>query len=497
MRVAVLCMHTSPVQQPGSGDGGGLNVYVRELTTALAHLGVDCDIYTRRAGPPKSGPPEAGPPKAGISETGISEAGISNSGLSKAGLSQVGDTSRFGEPATASIKPSTVGQSRVGPADMGPFSPMPIDIGAADIKPSRNGSTHNGPATIEIESGVSVTQVDAGAPSLHKEDLPAVISTFADNVGEHLARRPVDAIHAHYWLSGVAGHELKHHLGVPLAVTFHTLGRVKTNAGDAEPRHRVAAEQRVIDCADTVFTSGDAEALQLRSLYGAPPERLHVLTPGVDRAIFAPGQRHAARSAIGLPAGPMLLFVGRLQPLKGAELAIETLAATRAAAAVGANAQLVIVGGPSGPDGQATLNRLKEMADELAVARHVRFVDPLPHHLLSTYYRAADVCLVPSRSESFGLVALEAAACGTPVVSSDVGGLRDNVVDGRTGYLVVGRDGAAFAGRVIEILADPLLALRLGDAGSRRAERFSWRASAVTALKVLQAAARRDLIACV
>ena len=124
------------------------------------------------------------------------------------------------------------------------------------------------------------------------------------------------------------------------------------------------------------------------------------------------------------------------------------------------------------------------------------FVDPLPHHLLSTYYRAADVCLVPSRSESFGLVALEAAACGTPVVASDVGGLRDNVVEGRTGYLIAGRSGEAYARRVIDILTDPLLALRLGDAGSRRAERYSWRASAAAALDVLDAAGRRELVAC-
>ncbi len=405
LRVAVLCMHTSPLHQPGSGDGGGLNVYVRELTAALAHLGVDCDIYTRRTDP---------------------------------------------------------------------------------SQPDRH----------EVEMGVSVTHVDAGAPSLDKDDLPAVVSAFADRVGEHLARRPVDALHAHYWLSGMAGHQLKHRLDIPLAVTFHTLGRVKTSTGDAEPRHRGDAEQRVIDCADAVFTSGDAEAGQLRSLYEVPPERLHVLTPGVDRAMFAPGQRHAARAAIDLPPGPVLLFVGRLQPLKGAELAVETLAATRAAGTAGADAQLLIVGGPSGPHGGATLNRLRAMADGLAVADHVRFVDPLPHHLLSTYYRAADVCLVPSRSESFGLVALEAAACGTPVVASDVGGLRDNVVEGSTGYLVAGRSSDEFARRVIDILADPLLALRLGDAGSRRAERYSWRASAAAALDVIDAAARRELVAC-
>ena len=404
--VAVLCMHTSPLHQPGSGDGGGLNVYVRELTAALAHHGVSCEVFTRR-------------------------------------------------------------------------------------------TEHSQPEIVDVEPGVRVTHVDAGGPSLAKDDLPAVVAAFADRVGEHLVRRPVDAIHAHYWLSGLAGHELKHRLDIPLAVTFHTLGRVKTSTGDLEPRHRGDAEQHIIDCADAVFTSGDAEAALLGSLYDLPPERVHQLTPGVDRAMFAPGQRHAARAAIGLPPGPVLLFVGRLQPLKGAELAVETLAATRASTPAGRDAQLVIVGGPSGPDGDATLARLRSMAEELGVAGCVRFVDPLPHHLLSTYYRAADVCLVPSRSESFGLVALEAAACGTPVVASDVGGLRDSVFEGRTGYLVEGRDSDAFARRVADILSDPLLALRLGDAGSQRAERFSWLASASAALDALDAAARRELVVCV
>ena len=398
-------MHTSPLHQPGSGDGGGLNVYVRELTAALAHQGVRCDVYTRR-------------------------------------------------------------------------------------------TERSQPETVDVEPGVRVTHIDAGGPSLAKDDLPAVVAGFAERVGEHLARRPVDAIHAHYWLSGMAGHKLKHRLDIPLAVTFHTLGRVKTSTGDLEPRHRGDAEQRVIDCADAVFTSGDAEAAQLGSLYDLPPERVHVLTPGVNRAMFAPGQRHAARAAIGLPPGPVLLFVGRLQPLKGAELAVETLAATRAGTPAARDAQLVIVGGPSGPDGDATLARLRSMTSDLGLAGCVRFVDPLPHHLLSTYYRAADVCLVPSRSESFGLVALEAAACGTPVVASDVGGLRDNVSEGSTGYLIASRDCDAWARRVSDILTDPLLALRLGDAGSRRAERFSWLASASAALDALGAAARRELVAC-
>lgn len=405
-RVAVLSMHTSPLHQPGSGDGGGLNVYVREITAAMAHLGVDCDIYVRR-------------------------------------------------------------------------------------------TDYSQPDVVEMEPGMRVIHIDAGAPSLAKDDLPAVVAPFTDRVGEHLNDRPVDAVHAHYWLSGAVGHQLKHRFDVPLAVTFHTLGRVKTSMGDAEPRHRGDAEQQIIECSDAVFASGDAEAAQLQTLYDVPAGRVHVLTPGVDGAMFAPGQRHAARSAVDLRPGPVLLFVGRIQPLKGAELAVETLAALRAGTTEGANAKLVIVGGPSGSHGDATMAALRTMVADCGLSASVRFVDPLPHHLLSTYYRAADVCLVPSRSESFGLVALEAAACGTPVVASDVGGLRDNVVDGQTGFLVAGRDSDAFAERVGKILDDPLLALRLGDAGSRRAERFTWRASAAAAIEALDGASRRELVACV
>ncbi len=196
------------------------------------------------------------------------------------------------------------------------------------------------------------------------------------------------------------------------------------------------------------------------------------MAPGVDHAFFGPGDRRQARRALALGKnGPLLLFVGRIQPLKGVEVAVRTLAA------LGRDypdARLVIVGGPSGPRGEAEVERVVALVDDLGLAGSVDFVPPRPHELLSTYYRAADVCLVPSRSESFGLVALEAAACGTPVVASDVGGLRSLIDHGRTGYLVEDPNAESFAGWVRQIVAEPLLAERLSTGAVLRARRYTW-----------------------
>jgi D-inositol-3-phosphate glycosyltransferase len=214
------------------------------------------------------------------------------------------------------------------------------------------------------------------------------------------------------------------------------------------------------------------EAAQLTELYGADPSRIRIVAPGVDHAFFGPGHRPQARRAIGLPdGGPLLLFVGRLQPLKGATVAVRTLAAL---GPDHGDARLVVVGGPSGPHGEEEVLRIAALVSDLGLEDRVVFVPPRPHELLSTYYRAADVCLVPSRSESFGLVALEAAACGTPVVASDVGGLRSLVDHGRTGYLVDDPTAEAFAGWVRQLLAEPLLGERLGTGAVLRARRYTW-----------------------
>lgn len=401
-RLAILSLHSSPLAQPGTGDGGGMNVYVRELAAALAQAGVHSVVYTRR------------------------------------------------------------------PNDRVP-----------DVVP--------------VEPGFEVVHVPAGPADLAKEDLPAVIDRFADGVRAQLTgHRPADVIHANYWLSGVAGHRLKHELDLPLVSTFHTLARVKASHGDAEPEARARAEDDTIGCSDAVLASCATERDQLVSLYGAPADRIEIVPPGVDHAFFSPGSKPGARRALGLGMEPVILFVGRIQPLKGLDVAIEALARLRHPAAT-----LVVVGGPSGTDGGAELIRSHGLADRLGVAHRIRFVDPQPHHILSTYYRAADVCVVPSRSESFGLVALEAAACGAPVVAADVGGLKTLVEDRVTGLLLADRDPALWASAVDSILADPLLADAMGrHAAAKAARGYTWAGAAARLRRLYVDLTNRSLIDC-
>jgi D-inositol-3-phosphate glycosyltransferase len=341
------------------------------------------------------------------------------------------------------------------------------------------------PAVVDIEPGFRVHHVAAGPPALMaKEALPTVVEEFADGVLKSMQMSeglgdglPFDAVHANYWLSGMAGHTIKHQLNLPLVSTFHTLDRVKAEASPEEveadaPHRRAEAEASIIRCSDTVLASCSVEAAQITELYGADPARIRIVAPGVDHAFFAPGDRTQARRAIGLAGpGPLLLFVGRIQPLKGVAVAVQALASL---GADHADARLVVVGGPSGPQGDAEVEHLETLVDQLGLRDRVIFVPPQPHELLSTYYRAADVCLVPSRSESFGLVALEAAACGTPVVASDVGGLRSLIDHGRTGYLVEDPSPEQFAAWVRQILAEPLLAERLSTGAVLRARRYTW-----------------------
>jgi D-inositol-3-phosphate glycosyltransferase len=395
-------MHTSPLAQPGTGDGGGMNVYVRELGAALARAGVTADIYTRADSPDQ-------------------------------------------------------------------------------------------PDIVNIEPGLRVHHVDAGPREhLDKGELPYVVDEFAYGVLHALADAPVDAIHANYWLSGIAGHELKHRLELPLVSTFHTLDRVKAEDSDDADGARAEAEAAIIGCSDAILASCAVEAEQLRDLYDADPSRIEIVAPGVDHAFFAPGDRRQARRALGVAEdGPLLLFVGRIQPLKGLDVAVRALAALDHP-----RARLVVVGGPSGPDGDAEFDRVRALVSGLGLGGRVQFVAPQRHELLSTYYRAADVCLVPSRSESFGLVALEAAACGTPVVASAVGGLLTLVDHGDTGFLVEGRDPDAFAAYTAKILDNPDLAEELGARAAQRSRRYTWSIAAGRLRRLYADLTARELVAC-
>ena len=279
---------------------------------------------------------------------------------------------------------------------------------------------------------------------------------------------------------------------VPLVSTFHTLARVKVEADLAESTERVRAEVSVVGCSDAILANCEEEASDLRQHYGAVAGRIEIIPPGVDHAFFSPGDRAGARQGIGWhDTGPMLLFVGRIQPLKGVDVAVATLAELDDPAA-----RLAVVGGPSGADGSTELERVQQLATDLGVRDRIRFVVPQPHHLLSSWYRAADVVLVPSRSESFGLVALEAAACGRPVVAAAVGGLRTIVEDGGTGFLVDGRMPASYAAAVATLLDDPALAAGMGAAAAQRARGYTWSTAAARLRRLYSDLVARTLVDC-
>lgn len=400
-RVAILSLHTSPLAQPGVGDGGGMNVYVRELVSALAHAGIDCTTYTR--------------------------------------------------------------------------------TWRTDL-----------PSEILVEPNHKVVHIPAGDVDMPKDHMIDIVPQFTDGVLNHIrAHGGTDVVHANYWLSGIAGHSIKHELNVPLVSTFHTFARVKALGGDPESDLRERAETEVIGCSDAICVSCTEEERQFVQLYGNPPGSMEIVAPGVEHAFFAPGDKRGARKALDLGDGPVLLFVGRIQPLKGAAVAVESLAALHRR-----DATLLIVGGASGIDGETEMALVQKAIDENNLHNQVRFVEPQAHHILSTYYRAADVVLVPSRSESFGLVALEAAACGTPVIANAVGGLLTIVEHGRTGFLVADRRPDVFAKHIAQILNDPALAARMSVNAAERAKNYTWSFAAARLRRAYADLTSRDRVVC-
>jgi len=349
------------------------------------------------------------------------------------------------------------------------------------------------PEVVQVEPGHRVVHVPAGPLHLAKEQLPSVLTEFGDRVIDHLKNdSPADVVHANYFLSGLVAHRIKHELDLPFVSTFHTLAKVKAEGGDHEPEWRHRAEQEIISCADAICVSCSEEESQFRRLYGNPRGRIEIVAPGVEHAFFAPGDRGGARNALGLPLdAPVLLFVGRIQPLKSPDLAVRALAQLGRP-----DALLLIVGGASGAEGDQEVAHLQQLIDELGLTRQVQFVPPQPHHILSTYYRAADAVIVPSRSESFGLVALEASACGVPVVAAGVGGLLTLVDHGETGYLVPSRDPALFAHYLREIISHPSHAAALGARGAERATRYTWGFAAARLRRLYNDLGARELVAC-
>ncbi|MFC4584873.1 D-inositol-3-phosphate glycosyltransferase [Sphaerisporangium corydalis] len=340
-------------------------------------------------------------------------------------------------------------------------------------------TSRDAPARAELAPGVLVRHVVAGAAAeLDKSELPATVGRFA---GEMLRAGPggYDLIHAHHWLSGQVGIAARRRWGVPLVQSMHSLGRTKNaslaDGDEREPASRLAGERAVVHAADRLVANTVQEAGHLVSLYGADPARVRTINPGVDLTLFSPGPAGGARRRLGLPADAVvLLFAGRVQPLKGPDVLLRA-----AARMLGDDPRLrgrlvvAIVGGPSG-SGRANPAHLAELSAALGIAGQVRLEPPCPQAVLADWYRAATAVVVPSHAETFGLVAVEAQACGTPVVASAAGGLRTAVRNGVSGVLVDGHDPARYARVLSGLVATPRLLRALAQGAVAHASRFGW-----------------------
>lgn len=386
-------VHTSPLDQPGAGDAGGMNIYVVESAERMAAMGVSVDIFTRRHNP--------------------------------------------------------------------------------DL-----------PDIVELSSSVRVRHLDVGAYSATKEELPALIPNLSEAFSKVLDNEKYDVLHSHYWISGKVAMPVAKKFGIPLAHTMHTMARVKNmNLAEGErpePMIRVQGETQVVAAADALIANTDAEAASLVSLYEACPDNVSVVSPGVDLYTFTVGNgRKAAREAVGLPQDAHILaFVGRIQPHKGPEVLIRAVAEMLSHSPhLRSKLITVIMGGASG-SGLGEVERLKDLVSWLNISDVVRFEKPVPRAQLTQWYRAADLVCVPSYSESFGLVALEAQACGTPVVATAVGGLRTAVADGISGVLVDGHDPRAWSSVLARLIQEPQRRVLLSMGAIEHASHFGWDATA-------------------
>jgi len=388
----VLSVHTSPLEQPGTGDAGGMNVYIEQTAVRMATRGVAVEVFTR---------------------------------------------------ATSSELPPVA----------------------------------------ELVPGVTVRHVPAGPfEGLAKGDLPGQLCAFTAGVlraEAHHEPGHYSVVHSHYWLSGQVGWLVRDRWGVPLVHTAHTLAKVKNTAladGDTpEPAVRLIGEGQVVAEADRLVANTDVEAGQLVSFYDADPGKIVTVPPGVDLSTFRPGDRAAARRALGLgDADIVLSFAGRIQPLKAPDVMLRA-----AAELLDRDPRLVrrlvllVIGGPSG-SGLERPHELAELAAALGIGGLVRFLRPQPPERLAEVYRAADLVAVPSHNESFGLVALEAQACGTPVVAAAVGGLPVAVADGVSGVLVGSHRTIDWADALAAVALRPAYREQLASGAVGHARRFSW-----------------------
>jgi D-inositol-3-phosphate glycosyltransferase len=386
-RIAVISMHTSPTASLGESANGGMNVYIREISSAFSRCGIATDVFTRRVG--------------------------------------------ADDPAIERMAPLS-----------------------------------------------RVVYLPAGHDHSDKYQLQHHVDEFAAEVLAYIDAHQLDyqLLYSHYWLSGLVAQSLSKTLGLPWVHTAHTLGLVKNRqlapGAKPEPVERIRAEREIAAEADLLIASTDDEREDLAQLHGATRDRVVVVAPGIDLATFFPMPKNDAKRKIGFPDQRILLFVGRLERLKGVETILRALAL--AADRRHQDVRLLVLGEDSRDAEQSEKVRLRELAVELGIADRVDFLGSVAHHELPYFYAAAEACLMPSYSESFGLVGLEAQACGCAVIASNVAGLASVVREGVTGYLVDGHDPAEWADRMLRLLNDPESADQMGRRGVLLAQRFPW-----------------------
>ena len=401
-KIATLMVHTSPLDQAGVGDAGGMNVYVVETAKKMAQAGVSVDIFTRANKP-------------------------------------------------------------------------------------------NLPESVEIAEGVNVKHLVAGPfEGLSKEELPSQLGALTSAFLNHQKQLPSNyysLLHSHYWISGQLGWMISEASSIPLIHTMHTTAKVKNlnlAAGEKpEPHTRAIGEEQVVQAATGLIANTDAEAASLVSLYEACPDRVFVVAPGVDLQTFSPGDgKAAARNRLNIaPDAIMLTFVGRVQPHKGPDVLLKAAAEmVMHTPHLRAKLAVVIIGGASGSVNE--LEKIKSLARFLKIEDITHFIEPASREVLPDWYRASDLVCVPSYSESFGLVALEAQACGTPVVATAIGGLRTAVSDGISGSLVDGHDPKAWSAVISRLIMEPQRRLLLGMNAVEHASHFGWQGTARKTLDV-------------
>ena len=446
-RVAFISFHASPLAAPGEGKAGGMNVYVRQLARALGNAGVAVDVFTREHRFDRNG------------------AKISNGGA----------------PANGAV-PDNNADLRNGavPADYADLANGAVPANNADLAngavPADYADLANGANMANmvesISANVRVIHLPAGAPDTPMDDLYRHLPQFLEGMQAFRARHNLTyrAVHSHYWLSGWLGRAFSQALNLPHVITFHTLARIKMQSrpGETEPKARQQVEEELLASADRIIAFSPHERDAMARLYGADVNRIQLAPCGVDLSTFRPLDREESRKRLGLNGDKVLLYVGRIESLKGVELLVHTAAQLDTCEPV----RVLVVGDDNGQDRE--LDRLRDLAETLQVEDSFQFVGRVAQEELPVYYSAADVCVVPSFYESFGLAALESMACGTPVVASRVGGLSTVIQHGSTGYLKSWRCPEAFANSLEMLISSKSLQSSMGLAARRRAEDLSW-----------------------